>query len=232
VLYVICKKKIAFYRGFFSALTLGLLSTAIIIFYFSQWVIAFNVTCVFIGLIITTLYLKQPICDLCTALKKPDSMEKVNECIDILHQLINKIDSILLESRFLYFYPLSIFSAYLLVTQLAAQQNICTIALSSLFILSILIEVGSVIFSKGCEVYVEKYRRDLPTEDPRNKVAKATDLLKWYDLRWLFMPFVMPVVEIYFKELTDALGERNFDVVNTDMYDMHDIQALQCGPSK
>lgn len=75
------------------------------------------------------------------------------------------------------------------------------------------------VFAKGCEIYAEKHIKDLPKEDPRDRVQNATDLLNWYDPRKLLMFFIMPIVKKYFSNFANEFSKRNFDEVNTNVHD-------------
>ena len=82
-------------------------------------------------------------------------------------------------------------------------------------------EIFSPTFSKGCEIYTEKYMKDLLEEDQRDRVQKETNLLGRYDPRRLLMPIIMPLVRKCFADLASEFAERNLDEVKTDMSDVN-----------
>lgn len=128
----------------------------------------------------------------------------------------------MLGSKFLISYPMAAFSVYLVTTNFIANGlTVGGAILGSLLLLAVLIETLAPVFSKGYEIYAEKHAEDLLEEDPRNRVQKETDLLKWYDLRKLLMPIIMPLVRKCFAEVVSEFAERNFDEVNTDMSDVN-----------
>ncbi|WP_341808004.1 DnaJ domain-containing protein [Wolbachia endosymbiont (group E) of Neria commutata] len=86
--------------------------------------------------------------------------------------------------------------------------------------IGISIEIFLSSFGKGCEIYAEKYVKDLMEENPKDKVQKATDLLEWYDLRLPLILIFMPLVRMCFKDIAKEMAERNLDEVNTDLSDV------------
>ncbi|WP_237398554.1 hypothetical protein [Wolbachia endosymbiont of Diaphorina citri] len=88
-----------------------------------------------------------------------------------------------------------------------------------MLLLATFIAILAPVFLKACEIYTEKHTKDLLEEDPRDRVEKETDLLKWYDPRKLLMPIIMPLVRKCFAEVANELAERNFDEISTDLSD-------------
>lgn len=86
--------------------------------------------------------------------------------------------------------------------------------------IGITIEIFLSSFGKGCEIYAEKYVKDLREENPKDKVQKATDLLEWYDLRRFLMPAIMLLVGLCFKDIAKEVAERNLEEVRTDLSDV------------
>jgi hypothetical protein len=114
------------------------------------------------------------------------------------------------------------FSVYLVTTNFIANGlTVGGAILGPLLLLAVLIETLAPVFSKGCEIYADKHTKDLLEEDPRDRVQKETDLLKWYDLRKLLMPIIMPLVRKCFAEMASEFAERNLDEVNTGMSDVN-----------
>lgn len=193
-----------------SIVLLALLTTITICCYFSLWILAFNTA---IGMSSKALVNRY--------------MEKYKNSEISTDEFINKMNYISLASKFLINYPLAAFSVYLLTTNFIANGlTIGGVILSPLLFAAILIEALAPIFAKGSEVYTEKYTRDLLEEDPRDRVQKATDLLKWYDPRKLLMPIIMPFVKKYFAELAGEFAERNLDGVDSDMQDVSTEQPF------
>ncbi|WCR57816.1 molecular chaperone DnaJ [Wolbachia endosymbiont of Ctenocephalides felis wCfeJ] len=187
----------------YSALPLCLLATVTIGYYFSWWIIAFNI-----------------ITNKASRLLMNDYIEKYNNEEISTDEFISKINYIVLGSKLLLIYPLAAFSVYLLTTNFIANGLTIGVGiLGSLFTLAILIEALAPVFSKGCEIYTEKHTRDLLEEDPKDKVQKETDLLKRYDPRKLLMPIIMPLVRKCFAEVVGECTERNFDEANTNVSD-------------
>ncbi|MCJ7476209.1 MAG: hypothetical protein MUP39_04435 [Wolbachia endosymbiont of Homalodisca vitripennis] len=93
--------------------------------------------------------------------------------------------------------------------------------------MAVLIEALTPIFSKGCEIYVDKHTKDLLEEDPKDRVQKETDLLGRYDPRKLLMPIIMPLVRKCFAEVASEFAERNFDEVNTNVSDVNTEQQFK-----
>lgn len=192
-----------------SIIPLALLTTITIGCYFSWWVIAFN--------FVTG--------KACNALVS-HYMEKYKNSEISTDEFINKINYIQLGSKLLLGYPVAAFSVYLLSTNFIANGlTIGGVILVPLMTLAILIEVLAPIFSKGCEIYAEKHTKDLLEEDPKDRVQKATDLLKWYDLRKFLIP--MPLVEKCFAGLANELAERDLGDVNTSMSNVSTEQSAQ-----
>jgi hypothetical protein len=127
------------------------------------------------------------------------------------------------------FLPLTIVFSYLLVESFIFNSfNVDIMIFGTLSLFALLItEILSPALSKGCEIYTEKNSRDLLEEDPRDRVQKETDLLKWYDPRLLLMPIVMPLVKKCFGEVASELAERNMGEVNTNMSDVNDRSREQ-----
>ncbi|MDX5527157.1 MAG: molecular chaperone DnaJ [Wolbachia endosymbiont of Andrena nigroaenea] len=137
-------------------------------------------------------------------------------------EFMNKMSYIGLGSMLLLTYPLAAFSVYLLTTNFIANGlTVGGTILGPLLLLAVLIETLASVFSKGCEIYAEKYTKDLLEEDPRDRVQKETDLLKWYDPHKLLMPIIMPIVRKCFAEVANEFAERNFDEVKTGMSDVN-----------
>ncbi|WP_265023111.1 molecular chaperone DnaJ [Wolbachia endosymbiont (group B) of Ischnura elegans] len=133
-------------------------------------------------------------------------------------EFINKVSYIMLGSKLLVTYPLAAFSVYLIATNFIANGiTIGGVILGPMLLLATFIEILAPVFLKACEIYTEKHTKDLLEEDPRDRVEKETDLLKWYDPRKLLMPIIMPLVRKCFAEVTNELAERNFDEISTDL---------------
>ncbi|QCB62880.1 molecular chaperone DnaJ [Wolbachia endosymbiont of Drosophila mauritiana] len=188
-----------------SFLPLTLLTTITIGCYFSWWIIAFNII----------------INKLCNSLVNY-YMEKYKNSEISTDEFMSKMNYIALSSKLLINYPLAAFSVYLVTTNFIANGlTVDGAILGPLLLLAVLIEALAPIFSKGCEIYADKHTKDLLEEDPRDRVQKETDLLKWYDLRKLLMPIIMPLVRKCFAEVASEFAERNFDEVKTDMSDVN-----------
>lgn len=199
------KNVILLYIRIYSSLLLGLLTTVTIGYYFSWWIIAFNIVINKVFSLLINYY-----------------VEKYKNSEISTDEFMSKRSYLVLGSELLFGYPLAAFSVYLLTTNFIA--NGLTVGggiLGSLFALAILIEVLVPVFSKGCEIYTEKHTKDLLEEDPKDRVQKETDLLKWYDPRKLLMPIIMPLVRKCFAEVANEFAERNFDEVNTNMSDVN-----------
>ncbi|WP_264337518.1 molecular chaperone DnaJ [Wolbachia endosymbiont (group B) of Dolichovespula media] len=133
-------------------------------------------------------------------------------------EFISKMSYIVLGSKFLIIYPSAAFSIYLITTNFIANGiTVGGAILGPILLLAIFIETLAPVFSKACEIYTEKHTKDLLEEDPRDRVEKETDLLKWYDPRKLLMPIIMPLVRKCFAEVTNELAERNFYEISTDL---------------
>ncbi|WP_349968202.1 hypothetical protein [Wolbachia endosymbiont of Armadillidium arcangelii] len=188
-----------------SLLPLALLTIITIGCYFSWWIIAFNII----------------INKLCNSLVNY-YMEKYKNSEISTDEFMSKMSYIELSSKLLINYPLAAFSVYLVTTNFIANGlTVGGAILGPLLLLAVLIEALAPIFSKGCEIYAEKHTKDLLEEDPRDRVQKETDLLKWYDLRKLLMPIIMPLVRKCFAEVASEFAERNLDEVKTDMSDVN-----------
>ncbi|MFT4327356.1 MAG: molecular chaperone DnaJ [Wolbachia pipientis] len=194
-----------------SFLPLAILTTITIGCYFSWWIIASN--------IITG--------KLCNSLVSY-YMEKYKNSEISTDEFISKMNYIALGSKLLISYPLAAFSVYLVTTNFIANGlTVGGAILGPLLLLAVLIEALAPVFSKGCEIYADKHTKDLLEEDPRDRVQKETDLLKWYDLRKLLMPIIMPLVRKCFAEVASEFAERNFDEVKTDMSDVKAEQQFE-----
>lgn len=193
-----------------SILPLSLLTTITIGCYFSWWIIVYNIA---IGKVLSILV--------------DHYMGKYTNSEISTDEFISKMSYIQLGSKLLVNYPLAAFSFYLLATNFIANGlTIGGVILASLMTLAILIEILAPVFLKGCEIYADKHTRDLLEEDPRDRVQKATDLLKWYDLRKFLIP--MPLVKKCFADLANELAERNLDGgVDTNMSNIHTEQPIQ-----
>ncbi|KLT23363.1 putative dnaj domain membrane protein [Wolbachia endosymbiont of Armadillidium vulgare str. wVulC] len=188
-----------------SLLPLALLTIITIGCYFSWWIIAFNII----------------INKLCNSLVNY-YMEKYKNSEISTDEFMSKMSYIELSSKLLINYPLAAFSVYLVTTNFIANGlTVGGAILGPLLLLAVLIEALAPIFSKGCEIYAEQHTKDLLEEDPRDRVQKETDLLKWYDLRKLLMPIIMPLVRKCFAEVASEFAERNLDEVKTDMSDVN-----------
>ncbi len=180
-----------------SLLPLALLTIITIGCYFSWWIIAFNII----------------INKLCNSLVNY-YMEKYKNSEISTDEFMSKMSYIELSSKLLINYPLAAFSVYLVTTNFIANGlTVGGAILGPLLLLAVLIEALAPIFSKGCGIYAEKHTKDLLEEDPRDRVQKETDLLKWYDLRKLLMPIIMLLVRKCFAEVASEFAERNLDEV-------------------
>lgn len=173
--------------------------------YLSWWVLAFDIVCEYVVYKLVSHYMA----------------EYRNGEIST-DEFMNKMSYIGLVSMFRFTDPLAAFSVYLFTTNFIANGlTVGGYILGPLLLLAVLIETLALVFSKGCKIYAEKYTKDLLEEDPRDRVQKETDLLKWYDPRKLLMPIIMPIVRKFFAEVANEFAERNFDEVKTDMSDVN-----------
>ncbi|WP_253299981.1 molecular chaperone DnaJ [Wolbachia endosymbiont of Chironomus riparius] len=178
-----------------SDIPLATLTTITIGCYMSWWIIVFNV--------VRSVVAQELIAHYNT---------KYNNSEISTDEFIRKMSYLALGCEFLIVYPLAAFSVYLLATNFIANElTVGGVILASFLTLAILVEVLAPIFVKSCEIYTEKNVRDLIEEDPGYRVQEATDLLKWYDLRKLLMPIIMPFVKKCFTAVDNELAERNFD---------------------
>lgn len=211
------RKNILLFVRTASIMPLALLTTVTIGCYLSWWIIAFNIIINKVSSLLVNHY-----------------MEKYKNSEISTDEFISKINYIQLSSKLLFNYPLAAFSVYLLATNFIANGlTIGGVILGPLLALAIVIEVLAPIFAKGCEIYAEKHTKDLLEEDPRDRVQKETDLLKWYDPRLLLILIIMPLVRKCFSEVASELAERNLNEVNTNMSDMSNKppeqpKAMQC----
>ncbi|WCR53842.1 MAG: hypothetical protein PG981_000864 [Wolbachia endosymbiont of Ctenocephalides orientis wCori] len=199
-----------------SIIPLALLATITIGCYFSWWIIAFKIV-------------SDKACDALVS----HYMEKYKNSEISADEFINEMNYIQLGRKLLLNYPLVASSIYLLSTNFIANGlTICGVILASLMTLAILIEVLAPIFSKGCDIYTEKHTKDLLEEDSRDRVQKATDLLKWYDLRRLLMPIIMLLVEKCFVGLANELAGRNLSTGISEVSTEQPIQyeAIEFAP--
>lgn len=194
-----------------SVLPLSILTTITIGCYFSSWIIAFNIIA----------------SKLCNSLMSY-YMEKYKNSEISTDEFISTTSYIKLSIKLLINYPLAAFSVYLLTTNFIANElTVGGAILGPLLLLAVLIEALVPVFSKGCEVYADKHTKDLLEEDTRDRVQKETDLLKWYDLRKLLMPIIMPIVRKCFAEMASEFAERNLDEANTNMFDVNAEQKFE-----
>lgn len=192
-------------------LPLAIVTTVTIGCYFSWWIIAFNIAKNVASCLLVNYY-----------------MEKYKNSEISTDEFISKMSYIELSSKLLINYPLAAFSVYLVTTNFIANGlTVGGAVLGPLLLLAVLIEALAPIFSKGCEIYAEKHAKDLLEEDPKDRVQKETDLLKWYDLRKLLMPIIMPIVRKCFAEMASEFAERNLDEVNTNMSDVNAEQKFE-----
>lgn len=139
---------------------------------------------------------------------------------------VSRMNCVYLCYSLFVFYPLPVFFTSLMIESFISNSLYVDIIIFGTLSLLALLATGifSPTFSKGCEIYSEKHAKDLLEEDPKDRVQKETDLLKWYDPRKLLMPIIMPLVRKCFAEVASEFAERNFDEVNTDMSDVNTEQ--------
>lgn len=183
-------------------------------YYFSWWVLAFELVISIITSYLLRRYVNKFI-------KKEISLDKLN----------SKMSYIDLGNHLLMHCPLAAFSVYLLTKDFidnGLNTDVATAA--ALLLLAIFTYVLAHVLFKGCKIYAENHIKDLRIEDPenpKNKVQKATDLLNWYDPRKLLMFFIMPLVEKCFADLENEFAERNFDEADTNVHDTNHEQQFK-----
>ncbi|XGA08810.1 MAG: J domain-containing protein [Wolbachia endosymbiont of Xenopsylla cheopis] len=105
-----------------------------------------------------------------------------DHCISTDSYIMRK-NCIMLCYKFFVFYPMPVFFTYLLARSFFVSNgfDVGIVAFGALSLSTLLItEVLIPIFSKSCEIYVEKQTTNLLEEDPKHRVKREIDLLKCY----------------------------------------------------
>ncbi|GFR26277.1 hypothetical protein TNCT_702001 [Trichonephila clavata] len=203
----------------YTLLPLALAEASYCYYFLPTWLIASNtLMCLCLPLVALSFIMVQFLALLTEHYEKKYKNSEIST-----DKYVSRMNCIYLCYKLCVFYPLPIFFTSLMIEGFISNSLYVDVTIfGTLSLLALLAtEVFSSTFSKSCEIYAEKYAKDLLEEDPRDRVQKETDLLGRYDPRRLLMPIIMPLVRKCFAEVASEFAERNLDEVNTGMSDVN-----------